>query len=188
MDGLTDRFFADVDNIKQMNDPSTHLSYREFLAFFQQKAILAEHDVVIGAYFTYGWMPTILKKLSEPLQAVVEIANLVKSSQQITDAQFKQVASAINGSVVGASKFLHFINPETHAIWDSRVFRYLHQKEPYPERLVAPGAYWNYLRCLDAVARDQRFQKAKTLVETVVGYTVTNKRAAELVMYHNGKP
>jgi hypothetical protein len=185
MIALCDRFFADVHSISHMNDPATHLSYKAFLAFFSEKHTLTEHDLVIGAYFTYGWMPTILE-LRGNLREIVDITNMVKQSREITDAQFRTVAFAINGSVVGASKLLHFINPCDHAIWDSRVYRYLHQQEPYQYRLEAPDGYWNYLKELDALAMDGRFAEAKKAVEGVTGYPVSNKRAAELVMYHNG--
>lgn len=183
---LADRFFRDAPNITNAVDPAIHLSYREFLAHFSNLQSLTAHDVVIGAYFTYGWMPTMLD-LRGNLADVVKIANSVKQSKKITDEELRKVAFAINGSVVGASKFLHFISPNDHAIWDSRVYRYLHEKEPYPYRLEAPDAYWNYLSDLDALANDPRFPATKQAVEKVVGYVVTNKRAAELVMFTNGK-
>lgn len=183
---LADRFFQDVPNIKKMADPAIHRSYKAFLAYFSSLQRLTEHDIIIGAYFTYGWMPTILD-LRGDLAEVRMIADNVKQSKQITDAELRKVAFAINGSVVGASKLLHFICPQDHAIWDSRVYRYLYQKEPYQYRLEAPDAYWNYLEDLDKLARDMRFPTAKKEVQKVVGYTVTNKRAAELVMFFNGK-
>jgi hypothetical protein len=183
---LADRFFSDAPNISNMADPATHISYKEFLAYFSGLQTLTEHDVVIGAYFTYGWMPTILD-LRGDLTEVVKIANCVKQSKKIADEDLRKVACAINGSVVGASKFLHFISPKDHAIWDSRVYRYLHEKEPYQYRLEAPDVYWDYLIYLDSLAQDNRFSQAKQAVEEVVGYTVTDKRAAELVMFFNGK-
>lgn len=183
---LSDRFFGDAPNIANMDDPATHLSYSAFLSYFSCLQTLTEHNVIIGAYFVYGWMPTILE-LRGDIDEVVKIANLVKKSTTITDDQLRTVAFAINGSVVGASKFLHFINPNDHAIWDSRVYRYLHQKEPYQYRLEAPDAYWDYLKALDALAKDNRFPVAKAAVEKAVGYKITDKRAAELVMFFNGK-
>ena len=186
MKSLRDRFFDDAPKIGTMNEPATHRSYREFLAFFRRRRRLTEHDVVIGAYFTYGWMPTILD-LRGDLAEVVTIANAVKKGHLITEEQVKTVALAINNSVVGASKFLHFIDPERHAIWDSRVYRYLHQKHPYQYRLETPGAYNEYRECLEDIAKDVRFPATKEKVEKVVGYKVTDKRAAELVMFHNGQ-
>lgn len=183
---IIDRFFQDAPNLKKMNDPATHLSYKEFLTYFSSQQALTEHNIVIGAYFTYGWMPTILN-LRGDLSEVVMIANRVKKSIKITDEELRKVAFAINGSVVGASKLLHFICPNDHAIWDSRVYRYLHQEEPYQYRLEAPDTYWNYLKALDDLASDNRFFDSKQEVEKVVGYQVSDKRAAELVMFFNGR-
>ncbi len=183
---LADRFFQDARNIKNLADPATHRSYKEFLAYFSSLQELTERDIIIGAYFTYGWMPTILD-LRGDLAEVVRITNSVKQSKTITDEQFRKVAFAINGSVVGASKLLHFICPHKHGIWDSRVYRYLHQEEPYQYRLEAPDSYWNYLTDLGRLAGDERFPAVKIEVEKVVGYTVTDKRAAELVMFIHGK-
>ncbi len=41
--------------------------------------------------------------------------------------------SKINNSIVGGSKFLHFINPEKYAIWDSKVYKSLFGKRNYNE-------------------------------------------------------
>lgn len=183
---FADRFFQDTSNIRNMATPAIHRSYKEFLAYFSCLQVLTEHNIIIGAYFTYGWMPTILD-LRGDLDEIVTIANSVKQSRMITDEQLRKVAVAINGSVVGASKLLHFICPTDHAIWDSRVYRYLHQEEPYTYRLEAPNEYWNYLTALERLAGDERFPAAKQEVEKVVGYSVTDKRAAELVMFFNGK-
>ena len=36
------------------------LSYREFVTYFATREVLTAHDLIIGAHFTYGWIPTIL--------------------------------------------------------------------------------------------------------------------------------
>jgi hypothetical protein len=89
--------------------------------------------------------------------------------------------------VVGASKLLHFISPNKYAIWDSRVYRYLHQKTPYPHRLRAPNAYWDYLNFLNVLAEDSRFEAFWWKVVAAVGYAVTDKRACELLMFSKGE-
>ena len=183
---IVERFFNDADKCTQaLSDKATHLSYREFLNFFKFKEVLTEHDIIIGAYFTYGWMPTMLD-LRGDLTEVTTIANSVKNGVEIDQESFMKVAIAINGSAVGASKLLHFINPETHAIWDSRVYRYIHQNEPHDYRIKSPPAYWSYLETLDLLSKDKRFPNVKKHLETMIGYEVTAKRAAELVMFYNG--
>ena len=81
---------------------------------------------MIGRFMTYGWMPTILDELGE-LDDVSKEGNLVKylnkakhhKKERLNIREIEHIASCINNSVVGASKLLHFINPNVYAIWDS---------------------------------------------------------------------
>ncbi len=125
-------------------------------------------------------------ELKGDVKVVVAIANKARGKQGISRTEFSRLAKAINGSVVGASKLLHFICPEDHAIWDSRVYRYLHQEAPYQYRLEAPDAYWDYLSVLAALVKDERFEGFKKKVNGAVGYPVTDKRACELLMFTKG--
>ena len=181
-----DKFFRDAETVTSFGEDWIHLSYKEFLVFFSSKKELTPHDIVIGAYFTYGWMPTMLE-LKGDINMIASIANKARENDGISRADFSCLANAINGSVVGASKLLHFICPENHAIWDSRVYRYLHQEAPYQYRLEAPDAYWDYLSFLTALAEDERFEGFKMKVNSSVGYPVTNNRASELLMFTKGE-
>jgi hypothetical protein len=186
MKDLAERFFIDADKIVSLEDTATHRSYRAFLNFFDSKKRLSEDDVVVGAYFTYGWMPRMLK-LRGDLKGVTEIANRVKGKEMIGEEEIKRVSEAINNSIVGASKLLHFICPSKYAIWDSRVYRYLHQEQPYQYRLETPGEYEKYLETLEELAKDKRFSNMKAKLEKWIGYQVSDKRIAELVMFYTGE-
>lgn len=179
------KFYQDATTVTSFGEDWIHLSYKEFLEFFSSKKELTPHDIVIGAYFTYGWMPTMLE-LKGDINQIAAIANEARKINGISKDDFVRLAEAINGSVVGASKLLHFICPEGHAIWDSRVYRYLHQEAPYQYRLTQPDAYWNYLSFLDALAKDVRFKQFKMKVDSAVKYAVTDKRACELLMFTQG--
>jgi hypothetical protein len=180
-----DRFYRDAETISFFGERWIHISYKEFLEFFASKDELTPHDLVIGAYFTYGWMPTMLE-LKGDIDVVTAFAN--KSRREaISEGEFSRLAEAINGSVVGASKLLHFINPEKYAIWDSRVYRYLHQETPYQYRLEAQNAYWEYLAFLNVLSEDSRFNALRLKVIATIGYPVTDKRACELLMFNKGK-
>lgn len=92
-----------------------------------------QHDAARSlACAVYGWMPTILrdskiKKIESvtPLQTVKEI-NSWKEAEKFL-SKIDDVAP-INGSWVGTSKFLHFVNPAIFPIWDSRVAISFHSK------------------------------------------------------------
>ena len=181
-----DRFYRDSETVSSFGEKWIHISYKEFLEFFGSKKELTPHDLVIGAYFTYGWMPTMLE-LKGDIGVVTAIANKSRREEGISKDEFSRFADAINGSVVGASKLLHFICPKKHAIWDSRVYRYLHQEAPYQYRLEAANAYRNYLAFLDVLVTDSRFKAFKLKVVDAVGYPVTDKRACELLMFTKGR-
>jgi hypothetical protein len=180
-----DRFYRDAPTVSSFGESWIHVSYKEFLEFFASKKELTPHDLVIGAYFTYGWMPRMLK-LRGDIDVVTEIANKSRR-ERISKGEFSVLAGAINGSVVVASKLLHFINPLEYAIWDSRVYRYMHQEAPHQYRIEAQNAYWEYLSFLNVLAEDSRFNTFRIKVVSVIGYPVTDKRACELLMFIKGE-
>jgi hypothetical protein len=59
---------------------------------------IKRNNVVIGSYFTYGWMPTMLE-LRGDLAEVTAIANKAKKRGKIEQKELMQVAKAINRSV-----------------------------------------------------------------------------------------
>lgn len=102
-------------------------------------------DVLALAHMVYGWMPTILnidKKNAEQgvpssknwlnyFNIAIEKFNsnfeeIRKVNKKIDKQKLEDVIEntkiITNNSVIGASKLLHFINPEIFPIYDSRVF------------------------------------------------------------------
>jgi len=183
---FADRFFHDGDTTAVEQGDSLHRSYQHFVTFFAERSEVTESDLVIGSYFTYGWMPTMLD-LRGDLKNTLELVNRVKlDGCRLSSKELMTIALNINGSVVGASKLLHFVRPDIHAIWDSRVYRYLHQKEPHTYRLQKPDAYNEYLDDLQRLQGDCRFPKLKARLKTGIGYEVTDNRISEHVMYYHG--
>lgn len=183
---LANRFFHDAQAVAIDPNSSIHRSYRHFVAFFQNRTAISEHDFVIACHFTYGWMPTMLD-LRGGLVESIALANQVLANGYIPNPhEIQMLANNINGSVVGTSKLLHFIRPDVHAIWDSRVYRYMHQQRPYIYRLEAPEAYSGYLNTISTLALDPRFAPLHRAFNNALGYNVTPNRFIEYVMYHHG--
>lgn len=88
---------------------------------FQQFDVWTPEEVHARAYAVYGWMPTILRTLPDD-ENIKNLSNLVNSGLPglIED---NTALTAINNSVVGTSKFLHFSRPDVFPIWDRRVAR-----------------------------------------------------------------
>jgi hypothetical protein len=88
------------------------------------------YSVLAGANAVYGWMPTILKKgVSKPLWSKCQNdLEALRSTSSWPIAQSiilenPDILRLVNGSLVGSSKFLHFLNPEVLPIWDSHIAR-----------------------------------------------------------------
>lgn len=112
---LADRFFRDAARTSANGNASIHRSYQHFIEFFADRVELTEREIVIGCFFTYGWMPTILD-LRGDLRNTIELVNRVKiDGCRLTTEELMTIASNVNGSVVGTSKLLHFIRPDIHA-------------------------------------------------------------------------
>lgn len=180
-----DKFFRDGTNfvIKRQSD---YLSYPDFLKYFSDLKTITRHNLTIGINFTYGWMPTIFDFRSDNFDSALDILNEVKSGTKSTTDNLVLLKGLLNNSLVGTTKLLHFINPDNFAIWDSRVYRYLTDKEPYDNRIGNCKTYLDYLVFCDYLTKQKEFNSLQKSVEKQVGYPMTAYRVAELVMYSNG--
>lgn len=187
---LWKRFIGFAENTNDLGPRWIHESYKEFIKYFEsipKNEKISKQQFIIGSYFTYGWMPTMLK-LGSNIKSAIEAVNLARESRNIiSQKEFQAIAYIINGSVVGASKLLHFVNPKKYAIWDSRVYRFIFQEEAYQYRLEAPDLYHEYLNSLKFIIEKREFLEIKNKVDETVGYEVTEMRACELIMFSNGK-
>ena len=134
IDEFAESFLCDVQKLKDENwnigeQEWIHRSYPHFIRFFEEKETLNEHDVMIGRFLSYGWMPKILRNLGHLSKKsdLIKYLNKAKNHERpsLTSEEIEHIASCINNSVTGASKLLHFINPE-YPIWDDNVRQYLY--------------------------------------------------------------
>jgi len=180
-----DKFFRDGNNfeIKRQTD---YISYPEFLKYFNDLKTITRHNLTIGINFTYGWMPTIFDFRSDNFEEALRILNEAKGGSKLTVNNLVLLKGLLNNSLVGTTKLLHFIKPDNFAIWDSRVYRYLTNKEPHDNRIANCNTYLDYLAFCDYLTNQKEFNTLQKSIEEQVGYSMTNFRVAELVMYSNG--
>lgn len=180
-----EKFFRDGNNfaIKRQSD---YISYPEFLKYFSDLKTITRHNLIIGINFTYGWMPTIFDFRSDNFKEALDILNNAKIGIKPTVENLVLLKGLLNNSIVGTTKLLHFINPDNFAIWDSRVYRYLANQEPYDNRIGNCNTYIDYLAFCDYLTKQPEFKSLQKIIETKIGYSMTAFRVAELVMYSNG--
>ena len=56
---------------------SDSISYFEFISFFKNRTEITLNDFIISAYFSYGWMPTILNLGHENRKELEKCVDLV---------------------------------------------------------------------------------------------------------------
>lgn len=157
-------------------------SYFHFVDYFSRKDSLNEQDLIIGANFTYGWMPTILNFKTDKFSAALSALNDAKKPERITDDQLLILKELINNSLVGVSKLLHFVNPEVYAIWDSRVCNFITGKR-HKQKVENLKLYWSYLDLCKRVASHPEFDDVHRKFESKVGYKISPLRTVEQIMF-----
>src|SRR3990167_7174229 len=63
------------------------LSYREFIAYFANLKEITQHNLIISAYFTFGWMPTKLVFKTQDFPSAVDILNKAKQGRLIEEKE-----------------------------------------------------------------------------------------------------
>lgn len=161
---------------------SYNKSYCHFIKYFQDKQRITEHNLIIAANFTYGWMPTILEFKSDEFDLAVSVVNKAKQSKRISDEELLVLKKLMNNSIVGVSKMLHFINPNVYAIWDSRVCNFLTGKS-HAYKVQKSGLFWAYLDLCQKVAAAPEFEVIHRNYQEKVGYEITPMRTVEQIMF-----
>lgn len=173
--------------------------YKTFIDFFDAKETLTVDDVLIGASFTYSWMPTILNfKVDDFFASAIkntEILNELKKVDSISDLSIRhfemieEIMPFINNSLVGTSKLLHFINPEVFPIWDSRVYLFLRdgQGKANQQHLKSIKYYQSYINLCTKILSDEKFEGFYKRYEQKIGYKVSAVRALEHLMFTMSK-
>lgn len=199
-DGDIDSIFESLNgHLIEFNDTSYFESYFEFIDFFKSIETIDYHSLVISSYFTYGWMPTILKKFNSTHNSdvVITVLNKVKNHTKIVNDEYRELVSCINNSIVGVSKILHFINPTDYPIYDSRIKRYFKQhnllesvwKNTYHNKNINIQQYQLYRDICLQVISDKRFDDIyhKSLEQLGFDRTITKMRILENLFFYYGK-
>lgn len=164
-------------------------SYPHLVRFFQGRTTITESDVVCGAHMVYGWMPTILELHPDPekldLQRAAEVLTRARVEEQMDLEVLNGLGCLINNSIVGASKLLHFVAPNHFAIWDSKVYSFVHgsKSRPHNYRVNSAEEYLTYLGRLRDLSKASRFGAFHASVQKKLGYDVSPLRSLELVMF-----
>lgn len=157
-------------------------SYPYFVNFFAAKDVLTLDDLIIGGSLVYSWMPTALVWKNNNFSAVVELLNKAKNSDSsIAESELLTISSLVNGSIVGASKLLHFIKPSVYPIWDSKINEILHGGNSVDTNSIRK--YQDYLDLYTAIKDHPLKEEITISLKKKVGYELTFARAFEMILF-----
>jgi len=141
--------------------------------------------IIAVAHMVYGWMPTILTFDREKLKNISLHGKINNGS--IDRLFLTNMKGAVNNSIVGVSKLLHFLNPDVYAIWDSRVYHAIFKKNPYGYRVNNVEIYIQYIVKMRALIESKEIDSIqKRLIE--LGYCseeASKMRCLELILFYN---
>lgn len=162
-------------------------SYSYYVNFFVHKEQLVIEDIISGLGLVYSWMPTIPKNIKfEVLDEALPILNRAKKGVNVSREEYVILKALCNNSLVGASKLLHFINPEVFAIWDSKIYSYLYQdKSAYKYKVENIDKYIAYLDLLNQMAKSTKFKPIIKKIQSLFDYEISQYRAIEWMIFNN---
>lgn len=143
------------------------------------------HSLSAIAHMAYGWMPTIVEtSFSDHDMDIWEVAE----SGEISNNFFSRLKSCINNSVVGASKFLHFINPQAYAIWDSRVYAAVTNKKPYNHNVNKVTNCVQYMLALREFVKQHEVAPLRKMLidKKYLLFEVSDTRVVESLLFYKG--
>lgn len=152
----------------QNNPVVSDLRSHTYLSTYPQILSTAQGDEVQGPQFkqlalmVYGWMPRVLRIDNAYFPFALHAANAAKDAtpETFADIPIQHVANCLH-SMVGASKLLHFLNPNVFPIWDSKIqaFRRLPNGNNEMSKIEN---YLDYVEEVHAIVREEGFEEFYT--------------------------
>jgi hypothetical protein len=171
----------------QINSDTHYLRVYHHLIDFVKSIELYDHKAFVSiAHMVYGWMPTILEcNFSSDDNYSMYIKNINSGDCSIEFLNIMK--SKINNSIVGGSKFLHFINPEKYAIWDSKVYKSLFGKKGNNNSINNIKNYIQYNLHLRELCQKEEMDRIYSILteKKYIIERVSKMRALENVLFYS---
>jgi hypothetical protein len=126
-------------------------NFNHVVAASQAYTTVNWQSAVALLHMVYGWMPRMLKitpHTPAQQQAILSLLMRAKAGHLLGEKELSDLKKFTNRSMVGASKLLHVLNPQTYPIWDSRVARVFLWNNVSTSTFNKPAHYLNYQNSL----------------------------------------
>ena len=172
-----------ANEIPDLRNDLVFQSYPHLLDFSKSCLANKNENCLIGiAHMVYGWMPTMLE-YNQISNSDLFFKNVNNGS--IEKDFLDMVKHSINNSIVGGSKFLHFLNPEEYAIFDSRVYKAITKSKSYDYNTNNVATYASYILRLRNI-RDKAGKLRSLLIQKgLVSEKTSILRCIEMCLYYS---
>ncbi len=165
-----------------IDDNDTYLfTYPYFIEYFKQIEVFNELNIIIASSSIYSWMPTVLNLNKKYLNKVIKILN--NNNRIISKTDLEILKLFINNSLVGASKFLHFYNPNIYPIWDSKICEYFFDKS-HQYIISKIDNYLEYFNYCNVFIKENSFNNILDILNTKLNYNISKIRALEMLIFY----
>ena len=180
---------------KAIADASGMELYLSLHAHFAGLGKIDWDEAVSGMHIVYAWMPKILSpRPVEDIQPKVRVRilqalNKARKTGELDEHDLEVVAILGAGSVVAASKLLHFLNPDAFPIWDRRVARAFLRRAIRENSAGQRPLYLEYRTTLQQWSRDPEVIGTLNELRGLSKWlkTVSVMRLLELPLFKDGK-
>lgn len=144
---------------EEIKTNSFFTSYQKLIDFTKSCLNSNNKNSLIGiAHMCYGWMPTMLEynNIEDSNTFLEQVNNGCLNSKFLS-----KVKKTINNSIIGGSKFLHFLNPQNYAIFDSRVYEAITKSKSYNYNTNNIANYQKYVLKLRELSNESDAKEMK---------------------------
>jgi hypothetical protein len=159
-------------------------TYDLFLKYFRDSIAvpnLSISDAKIGVVLVYTWMqPAQLNPDCWQTFPLAKEVLMREKNGRLNVGDIEALKHFVGGSLIATSKFLHFVNPDRYAMWDTNVaraaYRYSWQQCNRPDR------YLQYLDDINELALDDGL---RSRVQDAIG-SASELRMKEFALFQLG--
>lgn len=182
-----------IENQPAVND----LRGRTYLATYPSMLAVGNVNEQIGidrlhqlSAMVYGWMPRIVRLDPMHINAALNALQQAQAAKHNdhNNVEIGDIANCLH-SVVGASKILHFVNPNVFPIWDSNIEQFRLRREPPYNQMSRVENYLEYVGEVHEIRQENDFDefyqgilhvlRVRLEENDIVAYEVSEVRAIE---------
>jgi hypothetical protein len=171
--------------------------YPHFISYLENAEQIGKQEFIVAAGFTYSWMRASLKlhieeeKLNKAIKVLQEV-RLIDSFDKAKNIEVSHLKKVVSNSYIGASKLLHFVNPDCFPIYDSNICKKIFNNCVEQHHVNTKKRFTDYFDQITGCICQPDFNSKlyvpviKTMLANNLS-SVTPLRAAEMVLFFRAR-